>query len=260
MRKFIVNAVVLLFAIWFPVVNALQLGDPTNTRILKACAVPIALAPSGTVNANGAVVLGTALRQTYSSGIWLYFPANAVASGSSAGFFWTVMSDTTNGTIYNSTYTVTSICQVGSTSTAISDAGPGAYTGVTSATTMVSVSAPGGFIGKNGYMSIVMMVTTTNNANAKTIAWTYGGSTIYSASHASLVGSRTHIYMMAAGNTSNEIAGSNAVGGIAGAGGPNNYIAVDSTSSQTVAMSITRATATDLFNLDGYVIEYITSQ
>lgn len=89
------------------IVNLLDPGG-TPARIpyiLAQCNVPIGIAPTGTMAANGAITLGTALNTTYSGGLWLYLPAGAAYAGSLAGFYWTVMSSTTLGTVYNNTYT-----------------------------------------------------------------------------------------------------------------------------------------------------------
>lgn len=132
------------------------------------CGVPVGIAPSGTMAANGAVTLGTALNTTYSSGIWLYFASGAVYAGSSAGFFWTVMSSTTVGTVYDNTYVPGSTSfDIPASPTAISAAGPGAFTGVTTEITALSVTVPGGALGNHGQLHYSCFVGGPNNANNK---------------------------------------------------------------------------------------------
>jgi hypothetical protein len=124
--------------------------------ILSQGAVPIALAPSGTMGANGAVTLGTALQHTFYTGVWMYFPSGAVFAGSAAGYYWTVMGSTTTGTVYTNTYTpgVTDLTRPSSTA-AVVDAGPGAYTGVSGTEiTAVSVTLPGGALGNHGGLRV----------------------------------------------------------------------------------------------------------
>ena len=121
--------------------------------VLAQWSVPSGVAPTGSVAANGALTLGTALSTTYSGGIWLNFPAGAAYAGSAAGSYWCVMTSTTLGTIYN--------VQLGATvpfipvnPAAIVAAGPGAYTGVTTTQTCASVIVPGGAMGPNGMIRV----------------------------------------------------------------------------------------------------------
>jgi hypothetical protein len=118
---------------------------------LSQWAVGVFMAPTGTMGNNGAVTLGTALDRTYSEGIWMYFPAGAVAAGvpASATFLWTVMSSTTAGTVYNSTFDGLSIPTVGTT-TAYVTTGPGAYAGVTAATVAITMTVPANTLGATG--------------------------------------------------------------------------------------------------------------
>lgn len=153
-------------------------SDTKYIRKVDACSQPIGLAPSGTMGANGAVTLGTALAITYSGGIWLHFPSGAVSSGSAAGFYWTVMSTTTAGTVYTNTVDPTSASPClskPSSPTAVSDAGPGAYTASTSETVVYSITIPGGMLGKNGWIQSVAIFAHNNSAGTKTGRIRLGG-------------------------------------------------------------------------------------
>lgn len=56
---------------------------------------------SGTIGANGALTLNSHSNNHYlTDGVWWYFPADAVYSGSPAGFYWTVMTTNLLGTVY----------------------------------------------------------------------------------------------------------------------------------------------------------------
>lgn len=57
------------------------------TTALHQSAVPVGIAPSGTMGANGSVTLGTALSVVYSVGVFLYYPASAAYTASAAGFY-----------------------------------------------------------------------------------------------------------------------------------------------------------------------------
>lgn len=153
--------------------TAFQRFNPVQTY---ACGIPIGLAASGTMADDGAVVLGTPLGLTYSNGIWLHFPADAIESGSAAGFYWTVMTNTTAGTVYNSTYTpgTSAFCQSGTT-TAFNTTGPGAFTASTSATNLAYVTIPAGSMGPNGWLEIVTQASNTSSGTNKSWSLRFGG-------------------------------------------------------------------------------------
>lgn len=134
------------------------------------CGVPIGIAPSGTMGANGAVTLGTALNIVYSAGVWLYFPAGAVFTDSVAGFYWTVMTGTTAGVVYNTTYTpgVDSF-DIPTSPVAVVAAGAGAWVGETAYKTALSFVIPGGSLGNHGVFRSVSGVTVSSTGGSKAI-------------------------------------------------------------------------------------------
>jgi hypothetical protein len=120
--------------------------------VLAQWGAPVGLASSGTMGNNGAVSGMTAHSTIYSGGIWLYYPAGAVAVGVPAApaFLWTVMSSTTAGTVYNSTWDGSGIPPLG-TATAYATTGPGAFTGVSAGEiTAATITIPAGAMGPNG--------------------------------------------------------------------------------------------------------------
>lgn len=135
--------------------------------LLNPAGIPIILAPSGSIGNNGAITLGSALPATYAN-CYLYLPANAIFAGSTAGLYYTVMTSTTVGTVYNNTYT-SGTPVIPSSPTAFVTTGPGAYTQTTATDiTLSNVTCPGGTLGKNGAFQILANYVYTNNANAKT--------------------------------------------------------------------------------------------
>ncbi|MGZ8924563.1 MAG: hypothetical protein ACXW2E_01640 [Nitrososphaeraceae archaeon] len=128
---------------------------------------PIGLPSSGSIGNNGALSGLTALNSTYSQGIYLYFPANAIVAGSAAGLYYTVMSSTTAGTIYNNVYT-TGNPTIPSSPTAFSTTGPGAYTQTTATDiTLASIPVIGGTMGINGQLFAEVLFDYKNSANNK---------------------------------------------------------------------------------------------
>jgi len=165
-----------------PSIAAITGGAITGTNvpyILATWAIPVGKAPSGTMANNGAVTFGTALPTTYSNGIWLYYPAGAVAAGvpAAAGFLWTVMSSTTVGTVYNSTYSGTGVPTIG-TQTAFTATGPGAFTGDTTLQG-ITINMPSGAMGNNGFVEVTWGNTYTNSATNKTPTLKFGGTQIW---------------------------------------------------------------------------------
>lgn len=148
------------------------------------CPLPIGIAPAGTVGSNGALTItGTALAITYNGpGIWLYFPANALTGSNAAGFYWTVMSSTTAGTVYNTTYTPGTNTGAGSwaipsSPTAFSGTTGAAYTNAT-ATDIVAlkIAVPGNYLGKHGSITSTMVARCPSNANNKVNRVYFAGS------------------------------------------------------------------------------------
>ena len=149
-------------------------------RVLKQWAVPVGIAPSGSVGSNGALTLGTALPVTYDSGIWLYFPAGAIAVGSAAGLYWCRMGSTTAGTVYNTVLNGSQeVPYIPPTDVPFVTTGPGAYTGVTSTVTVATAIVPGGAIGPNGTLLVQDVKAATNSAAGnKVVGVSLGGSSI----------------------------------------------------------------------------------
>jgi hypothetical protein len=139
--------------------------------------VPIGIPSSGTIGNNGALSGVTAFDRTISE-CYLYFPANAVYSGSAAGFYYVVMSSTTAGTIYADTYVPGNIPVIPGSPTAISATGPGAYTGVTTETTLAQWILHGGSLGPLGLHRLIAKLGFYNSANNKQINTYLGGSRI----------------------------------------------------------------------------------
>jgi hypothetical protein len=146
----------------------------TGATTLQVWSVQSGIAPTGTVAANGAITLGTALDTTYASGLYLAFPAGALFAGSAAGSYWCVMSSTTLGTAYNNV--LSGYPQAPASPTAISDAGPGAYTGITTETTLATLTIPGGSIGTTGEFSADEWWQWNNTAGTKQPRARLGGS------------------------------------------------------------------------------------
>ena len=218
--------------------------------------IPVGLAPSGTMAANGAVTLGTALGKSYPGGIWLYYPAGAVFSGSAAGLYWTVLTTTTTGTVFTNTLAAGSTPTTPSPLVAVSDAGPGAFTaGTTTISNLIGFTVPGGVMGPNGQLHLNLEFSYNNAAGTKTITTTFGGSTFHSlprttaGGHDSLTG-RIRNVGVENRNTFYSLSEST----VSSAPGANN-LTVDTTQPQQFLISLLSDTATNWIVFESVQIE-----
>jgi len=161
--------------------NFVGLTGNVGVGITKnSSAIAMLIPSSGSIADNGALTLTTSIPLSggYSWGCYMYFPANAVYSGSTAGFWYVVMSSNAAGTIYADRYTSGSPT-IPTSPTAIAATGPGAYTQSTSAIDMVTYTITANSMGKNGRLIVQPCWIFPNNANNKTISTTFGASNIY---------------------------------------------------------------------------------
>jgi hypothetical protein len=231
---------------------AANLGFATK---LSQWNVPVGIAPTGTMGNNGAVTLGTALSTTYSNGIWLYYPAGAVAAGvpASATFLWTVMSSTTAGTVYNSTFDGLSV-PVAGTTTAYSTTGPGAFAGVTTITTVATITIAANTLGASGVISGDWGVDYNGVAGNKSISLFY--STTGGTDFAAVVGSTQSGGTVLRTSIRNQTTGVQSGGTIMNSTGQafssgQRRSAADTTASTTLVFRFTNATATNWVILEG---------
>ena len=161
--------------------NAVFASDGTRWRpeggrqiIAPVVGQPIYIAPTGSVAANGALTLGTALLSAQKC--WMYLPAGAAYAGSTANFYYVDLSTTLLGTVYNNIYTPTLRNWDFPTSpTPIVDAGPGAYTGVIAQVTAIDIAIPANLMGPSGQLSAYNRQLYTNSAGSKTLRHKLGG-------------------------------------------------------------------------------------
>lgn len=143
-----------------------DLGLP---KTLAQSAIPVIIPSSGSIAANGALTLTTALPAQYANA-FLYFPANAVFTGSGAGFYYVIMSSTSAGTIYQEGYLPSTgvAPTVPTTPTPWVVAGPGAYTQTVGADLPLrSVKVAAGSLGVNGRLEARELCGVNNTAGAK---------------------------------------------------------------------------------------------
>jgi hypothetical protein len=211
--------------------------------VLAQSAVPYGIANSGTIATAGTVTLGTALNTTYSGGIWLYFPATAFASGS-AGFYWTVMSSTTTGTVYTTS----------DTSGTPVNGSNSAYTGSTSQQTAVTVSVPGGAMGANGAIRSIVSCSTNSTAGAKSLVVGFGSANFGAVS--ATTSTAINATQIIANRNSQSLQRLSYLVSVNAAGG---YATADTSADVAITYKINLAVATDVIVLENYFIEVLPS-
>jgi hypothetical protein len=145
-----------------------------NSAFTAFCsAIPVGISPSSSFADNGVVTLGTALAYAY-PGIYLYYPVNSIFAGSVAGLYWTVMSTTTAGVVYNNTYT-TGSPSIPSSPTPFVCTGSGAYTQSITEVTGYNFTLTGNTVGVNGRIETFVDQHNNVSAGSKTSYVRHGG-------------------------------------------------------------------------------------
>jgi hypothetical protein len=224
--------------------------------VLAQTGITFVVPSSGTMGNNGALSAITALQTTFSGGAYFWFPTNAISSGSTAGWYWTVMSSTTAGTVYNSTYT--SGVPVTGTTTAFATTGPGAYTQQTTVINGPTISVPANVMGKNGRFEFNILGANNNTANNKTYAMTFGGTSFWQFVPTTTTASSFRFGVANKNSLSSNVGfpGSSS-SGFGGVSATLTYGTINTGSAQNAILTMQLATATDYILLDNFILKMI---
>lgn len=143
--------------------------------------MPMINPPAGTIGNNGALTLGTSLGYIVGP-CYMYFAADKVSVGRTAGLYYTIMSSTTVGVIYDDRYTGGQP-QIPASPIPIVATGGGAYPYVSVEVTLASCVIPGGDIGQNGSLVFGAHYTRGSSASATTLYHKFVGVTLYAMSN-----------------------------------------------------------------------------
>lgn len=226
--------------------------------ILAQSAVPVILAPNGTVNAAGVLTLNTALPTTYSGGAWVRLPAGAVVGGL-AGLYWAVFSSTTAGalkTLFASPETafipyvptVALVAAVGSES---------AYTQTTAEVTLINSTIPASALGASGSFRTRCTYNGVGGGGNKTPRGKLGGSTVINPNNVATAGSGFSHTVYARGV--NRQYAANGSSGDAGSAGAQVYLALDSAADMAYVLTAQLTAATDGFVIEAFAQEVFPS-
>jgi hypothetical protein len=152
--------------------NGVMFVPESGEALLGKSDIYIGIAPTFTARAGGAagkVTFGTALVRTGGIKGYFYYAANTLDTTHAAGFYYTVMTDGTSGTVYSDTYTPGG---VEPTIPASPTAFPGTVVGgagVITEVTLVSNTLPAGCMGKIGQIEYATQLENNNNGDDKTL-------------------------------------------------------------------------------------------
>lgn len=210
--------------------------------------IPVILPSSGSIGNNGALTGITALPLKFDS-CYMYFPANAISAGSTAGSYYVVMSSTTAGTIYNNTYT-SGKPSAPASPTAFVTTGPGAFTQTTgSDIELINFPLPGGALGKNGSLYVYPHYSVISNGNNKNLRTKIDSTNIGSAVVSTVLQSTTPAHLRNMGAENLNVTSINA--GMASAGTQAGFSTIDTSASVTVTVNGQLNVATDYIVLLG---------
>jgi hypothetical protein len=224
--------------------------------VWKRYHIPIIVAPTGTMANNGAITVGTAFATTY-AGVYLTLPAGAIAAGvpASADTYYTQMSSATVGTVCNNRL-ADNLDSVGgptipASCTAFSTTGPGAYTGVTTAVTLLTLTLPASILSTTGILDADVQYTYGNTANSKLTTITFGGTNWTSVNQSANTGAR---FLGRAQNRNSASVQSLSGGYFTFSGGANGaavgYSSVNTGAAVSIVFQMTHTTATDVAGVE----------
>lgn len=229
---------------------------------ISAWGTPVIIPSGGSIGNNGALTLTTALPNAAYVNVFMYFPANAIVAGSTAGVYPVTMSSTTVGTIYNNILT-SGPPTFPTSPTPFSTTGPGAYTQTTSAVALVNIPIIGGTMGSNGALRFKSEAIVPNNANTKNIYAFFGGTQFASYGPASqnYLGFKRTIQNMGATNSQIMISTTTSTATDEGAStAAPTYLSINTANNQNLTFEGLVGTGTDYFILGPTTVEALPAQ
>lgn len=248
---------------WPKSAKGTQVSFGTDVSGLGQLRLPLVIPSSGTMGNNGALTTTTAVPFAYPRA-YVYLPSGAIATGSTAGWYYAVFSSTTAATVYNNVYTpgAGTTPTIPTSPTPFVTTGPGAYTQSVSQIGAFVYQVPANMLGPTGTLRVKASFACDSSANSKVGTFYFGGSTL-----GSVVGMGTSgvVSAGAAFDLINE--SSTGVQTLAGANGtfitgtstgamPN--LAIDTTANQNLLIDLQVANAADDIVLVGATAEIIS--
>ncbi|HEX3747575.1 MAG TPA: hypothetical protein VHW09_26755 [Bryobacteraceae bacterium] len=237
---------------------AQNVGAVPVTKQISQSGIPIILPSSGSIGNNGALTGLTALPQTFAN-CYMYFPANAIASGSTAGVYFVQMGSSSAGTIYNNPLS-SGKPTIPASPTPFVTTGPGAYTQTTSSPiSLLTIPIAAGALGNSGNIYLEASANVNNNSDSKFLLGTFGGTTFFQYQLTSQIwggllrriqntGSQSTQVTMSAGNTQSGT-------DFSLNGSASNYMTVNTANAQNLVLQLQINTATDFAIPSSYFVQ-----
>jgi hypothetical protein len=239
--------------------NGIRWSPVGGSCILFKCAIPIISCSTGNIGNNGALTAITALPTTYSGGAWVNLPAGAIAAGVPAAqtAYWGIFTTGQAATIYNNIQPASGFPTPPTAGQLVPfvTTGPGAFTGITAATVLLTIPLPAGAMGANGQLRITSSANYTNSAGTKTYGVklsTLSAPAIAPTTTTNVI--KTDIFTNVNSQAINKAAGTSQPG----AAQASTYGAIDTSVVQNITLNVTCNTATDNFVLDNALGELLS--
>lgn len=230
--------------------GAVENEDFVSPVKIAQTGIPFIMAGSGSMGNNGALTLTTALPTGCGgTGAYIYLPANAIVAASAAGWYYCVMSSTTAGTVYNNQYVSTNFSgqpYIPANPVAFATTGPGAFTGVSTAQTAYSFNVPGGLMGQDGVLEITGTFGYTGTTSSKNMTVKLGTATIYSFTTTTAANISTQAFLTVQNQNKTNAQVTNQGGTVGANTAAQVYSSIDTTVTQTLAVSGTKVAADNL--------------
>jgi hypothetical protein len=242
-------------------INLLKSGlqNPTAQMLSKAVmglsksAVPVILAPNGTVATNGVVTLGTALPLIYTAA-WVRLPAGAVVGGL-AGLYYVVFSSTTVGQVYTNFADVATAFVPTIPSTLVAAVGSNAaYTQATGAdVSLANVTIAGNTMGVDGAVETTVLQSNNGTAGAKTVTAKFGGSAFLTAAVTTSLALETSKRVVNRGVVNKQLVHANSAFGNVSTVAPS-QLTVDTSADVALVITGQLAVATDYLVIENFSV------
>lgn len=240
---------------------AAGIQNPAASLLSKApvtlgkSAVPLIVAPNGTVATNGTITLGTALPLIYTAA-WVRLPAGAVVGGL-AGLYYTVFSSTTVGQVYTN-YADVATAFTGAIPTATLVAAVGSNAGYTQATasdlSLALVTVPGNTLGTDGSVTVTVFESNNGTAGAKNVTAKFGGTSFLTADVTTSLALETSKSVTNRGVVNKQLVHANAAFGNVSTVAPT-QLTVDTSASADVVITGKVAVATDYIIVESFTVK-----
>jgi len=244
---------------YWPIIGRQLLSSASSgvSLLLKQSAIPVIIAPNGTVAANGTITLVTALPTTYTRA-WVRLPASAVVGGL-AGLYYATFISTTVGSIKTNFADAASSFTPYIPESPVAAVGSGAaYTQTTAADiTLANITVPGGFMGANGSVRSTLVFANNNSANTKTLAYRFASVVNITTSQTTSTGVRTQLQTSNRGSESLNYTYPSIGSCFGPTSNPPPYTTVDTSANQSLTLTGQLAVATDYVILEGFTVEVL---